>query len=137
MTYIRVLLVIFVFSGIVFAQEPAKEKKVFTAVVDKDGIQRVKITGNDFYFDPNYITLKVNVPAELTVKKASGITPHDIVIEAPDAGINVKESLSATPQVIKFTPRKAGEYLFYCSKKLLFFKSHRDRGMEGIIKVAE
>ena len=24
---------------------------------------------------------------------------------------------------------------FYCDKKLLFFKSHREKGMEGVLKV--
>jgi hypothetical protein len=30
-----------------------------------------------------------------------------------------------------------GEYPFYCSKKLLFFKSHREKGMEGMLEVVQ
>jgi plastocyanin len=39
--------------------------------------------------------------------------------------------------VIKFTPKKAGSYPFYCSKKLLFFESHKDKGMKGTLEVVE
>ena len=51
-----------------------KEKRV-VATVDADGVQRVEVIGGDYYFDPNYIVVKVNIPVELTVKKASGYSP--------------------------------------------------------------
>ncbi|MCL4458112.1 MAG: hypothetical protein M1147_13095, partial [Nitrospirae bacterium] len=60
-----------------------------------------------------------------------------VLINAPEAGIEVKEDLSKEPKVVKFTPKKTGKYPFYCDKKLLFFKSHRERGMEGVIEVIE
>jgi plastocyanin len=41
------------------------------------------------------------------------------------------------PELIKFTPTKIGKYAMYCDKKLLWFKSHRERGMEGVIEVVE
>jgi plastocyanin domain-containing protein len=123
-----------ILTGVGLAEE--KEKKTYTAVVDKDGVQRANILAGSYFFDPNYIIVKVNVPVELTVKKESG-TPHSLVIKAPDAGMDVNESLSTEPKVIKFTPTKIGKYPFYCEKRLLFFKSHRDRGMEGTIEVAE
>ena len=91
-----------------------KEKRI-VATVDPDGIQHVDILGGGYYFDPNIIVVKVNVPVELRVKKAGGITPHDIVLKAPDAGINFAEKLSSEPKVIKFTPTKAGKYSFDCA----------------------
>ncbi len=115
----------------------AEEKKVFKAAVDKDGIQRVNIQAGSYYFDPNYIILKVNVPVEITIKKEAEIIPHDFVINAPEAGMDVKEPLSSEPREIKFTPTKAGRYPFYCDKKVLFFGSHREKGMEGTIEVIE
>jgi len=123
-----------ILTGVGFAGE--KEKKTHTAVVDKDGVQRVNILAGSYFFEPNYIIVRVNVPVELTVKKEPG-TPHSLVIKAPDAGMDVKESLSTEPKVIRFTPTKIGKYPFYCDNRLLFFKSHRDRGMEGTIDVAE
>ncbi len=110
-----------------------KEKR-FVATVGPDGVQHVEITGGEYFFDPNYIVVKVNVPVELLVKK-TGYIPHDIVVKAPEAGINIDESLDRQAKSIKFIPTKTGKYEMYCSKKLLFFKSHKDRGMDGFIEV--
>jgi plastocyanin domain-containing protein len=117
------------------AQE-ATEKRV-VATIDTDGVQRVEITGGSYYFDPNVIVVKVNVPVELKVKKAGGSTPHNIVLTAPEAGIDFSESLSTEPKVIKFTPTKVGTYPFACTKKFPFSKSHKDRGMHGVLEVVE
>lgn len=114
-----------------------KEIRV-VAAVDADGVQRVDVLGGEYFFDPNYIVVKVNKPVELSVKKASGYIPHDMVVKAPEAGIDFKVDLdSKKTEVVKFTPTKVGKYPMYCDKKLLFFKSHRDRGMAGTIEVVE
>ena len=113
-----------------------KAKKTYTAPVDKDGVQRAVVSAGSYFFDPDSIIVKVNVPVELTVKKEEGI-PHSFVINSPEAGMDINESLSTEPKVIRFTPTKTGKYPFYCDKKLLFFKSHRSRGMEGTIGVTE
>ncbi len=135
MRVLRILLVFLFLSAIVVAEEP--EKKVFTAVSGPDGIQKVSIVGGEYYFDPNYIIVKVNVPVELSVKKEGGIVPHDIGMKAPEAGMVFHETLGSEPKVIKFTPTRTGIYLFSCSKKLLFFRSHEARGMKGTIEVIE
>jgi plastocyanin domain-containing protein len=113
------------------------EQKRFVATVDQDGVQRVEILAGDYYFNPNDIVLKVNVPVELKIRKEGGIIPHDFIIKAPEAGMNIKEEISTEPKIIKFTPTKTGKFPFYCDKKFLFFKSHRERGMEGIIEVTQ
>ena len=118
-----------------YGQEP-KEKRV-VAAVGADGIQRVEVNAGSYYFDPNVIVVKVNVPVELTVKKAGGSTPHNIVLKAPEAGIDFSEALSTEPTRIQFTPTKVGKYPFECTHKLLFFKSHKDRGMHGVLEVVE
>ncbi len=114
-----------------------EEKKVFKAVVDSDGVQKVDILAGQYFFRPDYIVVKVNVPVELKVRKEPGIVPHDFVLKAPEAGVEVLESLSTEPKSIKFTPAKTGKYLFYCDKKLIFSKSHREKGMEGTLEVVE
>jgi len=38
-------------------------------------------------------------------------------------------------QTVRFTPMTRGTFPFYCDKKLLFFKSHRERGQEGHLEV--
>ncbi len=110
-------------------------EKRFVATVGADGVQHVELTGGEYYFDPNYIVIKVNTPVELKVKKASGYVPHDLVVKAPEAGIDFKASLGKDWQVIKFTPTKVGKYEMWCDKQLLWFKSHKDRGMDGYIEV--
>ena len=77
------------------------------------------------------------VLVELKVKKESGFVPHNIAMKAPEAGIEFEESLSSDPKTIRFTPTKTGSYPMYCSKKLLFFESHREKGMEGVLEVVE
>jgi plastocyanin domain-containing protein len=113
------------------------QKNIFKATVDSDSIQKVKILAGSYFFDPDYIIVKIKIPVELTISKEPGMTPHTFAIKEPDAGIEIDESLSTEPKTIKFTPNKVGKYPFYCSKKLLFFKSHREQGMEGIIEVVE
>ena len=113
----------------------ASTEKRVVAAVDADGVQRVEVVGGGYYFDPNYIVVKVNVPVELKARKEGGIVPHDIVVKAPEAGINFSESLGKDPKVIRFTPTAAGKYEMYCSKKLPFVKSHKERGMDGVIEV--
>lgn len=114
------------------AQDP---KDVHVAKVDTDGVQRVRLDGGGYFFKPGHIVVKVNVPVELLASRESGVTPHDLVIKAPEAGIAVEVELAAEPKKIAFTPTAVGKYPFYCSKKLLFFASHRERGMEGILEV--
>jgi len=126
-----VFICFFIIAG---AQE---QKNVFRATVDSDGIQKVKILAGSYFFNPDYIVVKINIPVELTISKEPGMVPHSFVIKEPDAGIEIDESLGTDPKTIKFTPKKVGKYQFYCSKKLLFFKSHREQGMEGVIEVVE
>jgi plastocyanin domain-containing protein len=115
-----------------FAQD---QKEVYVAKVDPDGVQRVRLEGGSYFFKPNHIVIKVNVPVELLVSREAGIVPHNLVIKAPEAGIAVEEDLAAEPKKIAFTATAVGKYPFYCSNKLLFFASHRERGMEGVLEV--
>ena len=120
-----------------FVQGETKVEKRVVATVDADGVQRVAILGGGYFYDPNYIVVKVNVPVEFSVRKEAGMTPHDFVIKAPEAGIDVSVSMDAKPTLVKFTPTKAGKYPFICTKKMIFMKSHKDKGMEGMLEVTE
>ncbi len=120
--------------------DPGVPEKRFVATVGADGVQHVAITGGEYYFDPNHIVLKVNVPVELQVRKAadsSWFIPHDIDVKSPEAGMDFKIGLKKDPQTIKFTPTKPGKYPLFCDKKPPFGKSHKDKGMEGVIEVVE
>ncbi|HXX57620.1 MAG TPA: cupredoxin domain-containing protein [Thermodesulfovibrionales bacterium] len=119
------------------AKDVCGEKNVFVAVVDTDGVQKVAVLAGEYFFDPDHIIVTVNVPVEIYIRKEAGATPHAFVLKAPDAGMDINESLSTEPKKITFRPTKTGNYPFYCDKKLLFFKSHRERGMEGILEVRD
>jgi len=110
-------------------------KEVYVAKVDPDGVQRIRLEGGGYFFKPYHIIVKVNVPVELLASREAGIVPHDLVIKAPEAGITVEVELAAEPKKIAFTPTAVGKCPFYCGKKLLFFASHRERGMEGVLEV--
>ena len=128
-----VLILLLVSLGL--AQD-ARENR-FVAIIGADGVQRAEIAGGSYYFDPNVIVVKVNVPVELKVKKAGGATPHSISLKAPEAGIDFSVSLGKEPKSIKFTPTKVGKYPFWCTKKLPFMKSHKNHGMTGVLEVVE
>ena len=108
----------------------------YQAIIE-DGIQKVQITATEYSFTPNRISVKANMPVELSIRKEPGMVPHNITLKAPEAGIDFSESLGTEPVTIKFTPSKAGEYIYFCNKKLPFSKSHREKGMEGILIVSE
>jgi plastocyanin domain-containing protein len=131
------LFVVTILLLVFLANNARTEEKKVVAPIGPDGVQRVEMVGGSYFFDPNYIIVKVNVPVEIKIRKESGMIPHDFVLKAPEAGMDVKVELGKEPQTIRFTPTKVGEYPFYCDKKLLFFESHRDKGMKGVLKVEE
>lgn len=102
---------------------------------DADGVQRIRVISGSYFFKPDRIVVKANVPVELLASRESGITPHNFVIQAQEAGVMVDEDLATDPKKIAFTPTKAGKYPFYCSKKLPFMAGHREKGMEGVLEV--
>lgn len=114
---------------------PPKEEIYQSTITN--GVQQVHIDGGAFFFKPNHVIVKVNMPVELIVKVESGMIPHNFVIQAPEAGMMVKEELSSDAKTIRFTPKAVGKYPFYCSHGLPLLKSHRARGMEGVIEVVE
>jgi plastocyanin len=114
-----------------------RQNQVVRAAVGADGVQTVAVVGGSYFFEPNHIIVKVNVPVRLLVKKEPGLVPHNIVIKAPDQGIDVDEEMKTEEKAITFTPTETGTYKIYCSKKLLFFASHQEKGMEGLLEVVE
>ncbi|HMK14676.1 MAG TPA: quinol oxidase [Burkholderiales bacterium] len=134
---VRFIFYIAVFScGMAYANDQDKTE-AYTATVDKDGIQHVRIIGGSYFFNPRRIVVKKGIPVELSVSKEQGITPHSIVANAPEAGIVFDESLNGNPKSVTFTATATGEYVFYCKNKLPFFPSHREKGMQGIFEVVE
>ena len=103
---------------------------------DAEGIQRVTMIVDSHFYKPDHLVVRLGHPVEVTLVSQTFLTPHNFVIKEPAAGIDVNQNVPAGETVkVRFTPTQAGVYAFYCDKKLLFFKSHRDKGMEGSLKV--
>lgn len=118
------------------AAMPARgQQEPHVAKTDADGIQRIRIVGGSYFFKPGHIVVKANVPVELLASRESGMTPHNFIIRAQDAGVMVEEDLGTDAKKIVFTATKPGKYPFYCGKKLPFMAGHRERGMEGVLEV--
>lgn len=129
------IILFFIFVSTVLAIQKERVEKRYSAHIDPDGIQRVNIKAGSYYFDPNYIVVKVNTPVELNIVKESGIIPHNFVLEIN--GTHIKEEIKKEGTKISFTPMQIGKFEFYCDKKLPFLPSHRDEGMWGIIEVVK
>ena len=124
-------------QGVCQADTSSPGEIVHQATLSTDGVQHVRIEGGSYFFKPNRVIVHVNVPVELTVSVNSSWVPHTLVIQSPETGIAVDQDLSSDAKAIRFTPTAIGKYPFYCKNKLLFFKSHREKGMEGVLEVVE
>ena len=121
----------------IFPAMAAAERNMTTAhaVLGDDGIQRLEIVAGSYFFEANHIIVKLGIPVELSIKIESKVVPHDFVLKVEASGIDIKEKIRKKGTLIRFTPNVAGEFPFYCSLRLLFLKRHRDKGMEGVLKV--
>ena len=112
------------------------ESQPVVVPLSADGIQRIEISMESYAFQPSHLVVKANIPVEITLKNIARLTPHDFVLSAPEAGLDIKQEVSAgEAATVRFTPKSVGAFKFLCSKRLLFFKSHADRGMAGILEV--
>lgn len=90
----------------------------------------------DYRFAPRIIEVTAGEPVELVLSNGDIFTPHNLTLSAPGAGIDIDVDVQPGNTVsVSFTPDRPGRYEFYCDKKLLFLKSHRQRGMEGVLVV--
>jgi len=101
-----------------------------------DGVQRAEIIADSYSYTPDHFIVSLDVPVELTIHSKTWFVPHNFVLKDADAGLDIKQDIPPGKSiVVKFTPTRPGKFKFYCDKKLLFFKSHEDKGMKGIIEV--
>lgn len=114
------------------------ESQAVTVPVAADGVQRLEVTVDSYSFKPNHVIVKENVPVELVLKSVTWMVPHSFVLKSSEAGLEIEKEIPAGQTVtVRFTPTRTGEFKFVCSKKLLFFESHADRGMVGTLEVRE
>jgi len=101
-----------------------------------DGIQRATIILDSYSYTPHHLIVQAGKPIELLLTSITTITPHNFLLKNEAAGLSIERDVSSGRTVtVQFTVRKPGLYPFYCDKKLLFFPSHREKGMEGVLEV--
>ena len=118
----------------VFAEEGAPDQAV-RATLGADGKQRLDILGGSYFFKPDHIIVKVGVPVVFSIKREWGIVPHTFVLKVPEWKVAIDEDMSTDPKTVEFTPTTTGKFKFYCRNKFLFFKSHEEKGMKGVLEV--
>ncbi|MBI2360526.1 MAG: cupredoxin domain-containing protein [Deltaproteobacteria bacterium] len=118
------------------AAASAAESRAVVVPLSADGVQRLEITVDSYSFTPDRLIVKENTPVELTLKSVTWIVPHNFVLKSLEAGIDVEQEVpTGGTTAVRFTPRRVGKFKFVCTKKLLFFPSHEDQGMVGILEV--
>jgi plastocyanin len=123
---------------VLIAAVPGRARDVFQvaeAHLDSDGVQRLELIADNYFYEPNYLVVQAGIPVELTITRGSWLVPHDFVLHAPEAGIDVSEPVERDGTKIRFTPTRPGKFNFYCDEQLMFFESHRGKGMEGVLEV--
>ena len=98
--------------------------------------QEFTLTLGDYHFSPDTIEVAAGQPVKLTLTNTDTITPHNFILKDETTGLNIDTDVSAgKTTAVEFTPTTPGSYTFYCSKKLLFMKSHQEKGMQGTLIV--
>lgn len=107
-----------------------------SATVDANGVQHVSIVGGSYFFRPSHVLARANQPLEIRLSVEPGLIPHHFVLKGPDGRQLADVDLSTRAQTLRLT-LAAGSYPFYCPNRLLWFESHRERGMTGVLQVQE
>ena len=123
--------------ALVHAAEQAPQVPPLQVPVDQlDGIQRATLILDSYSYTPGHLIVQAGKPVELLLTSITTITPHNFILTNEAAGLSIERDVSSGRTVtVQFTVRKPGRYPFYCDKKLLFFPSHREKGMEGVLEV--
>jgi len=96
----------------------------------------IEIKQGDYRFIPQDIQLIADQPAILRLVNTDSITSHNFTMKAAnsEADINV-DVLGGKSIDVQLEPLSAGRYTFFFANKLIFIKSHREKGMEGTLLV--
>lgn len=104
------------------------------AELGADGVQRATLILDSYSYAPAHLVVRVGRPVQLTLTSVTTLVPHNFILR--DGGLSLEQDVASGKSfVLHFTPTQTGSFPFYCDKQLLFFKSHRERGMEGLLDV--
>lgn len=99
-------------------------------------VQTVEVKLDSYTIKPDRIVVKANQPVTLKVTNDATFIPHNLVIKAPAAGTDIRIDLSAGKSAkVSFTPTRPGSYEMFCDKTPPIGKTHREKGMHGVLIV--
>jgi plastocyanin len=117
-------------------QAASGESEPVVLEVGPDGVQHGRMALDSYSYLPKHLVVKAGIPVELTMNSLTTFTPHNFVLKEPAAGLSISQDVRAGKTItVRFTATQPGTYTYYCDKKLLFFASHREKGMEGRLEV--
>lgn len=90
-------------------------------------VQRIEVSGTDFAYAPNNLTVRRGVPVEIVFKN-NGRVAHDLVIR--DLNVSSPSISPGQTTTIRFTPERAGEYRIVCTEP-----GHEASGMVATLVV--
>ena len=97
----------------------------------EDGVQRVEVEMHSYYFEPDRIVVKRDIPVEIVLSNSSKVVPHNFTLNG--AGVHVSEDKwGFGHETVRFTPTETGEFKFVCHKG-----DHAEKGMVGMLVVTD
>jgi plastocyanin len=107
-----------------------------SATQDSSATQRIEMDLGDYQFHPKSLSIVAGTSAELIFTNRDSFIPHNFIVKAPEAGMEVNmDAPNGESVTVVLRPTRSGTYTFYCDEQFLFFESHREQGMEGRIEV--
>ena len=147
-TYISIIIVVLVVGGLIFM---FGNKKLQAPTLEEGGggdtgiegtvlipaanvppakgtsvVREFTVSGKNFSFTPNAITIKKGDKVKITFKNTAGF--HDFKID--EYGLATKQAQAPYEEVLEFIADKVGSFEYYCS-----VGSHRSAGMKGTLTV--
>jgi plastocyanin len=104
---------------------------------DQGDVKVIEVKLGGYRFIPQDIHLIAEQPAVLRLVNTDSITPHNFTMKALNGTADIDVDILGGESVnVQLSPLPAGRYTFYCGNKLIFMKSHREKGMEGRLIVS-
>ena len=123
---IALVALVFIFYGNPAVKEDQKNAPENNTAVTTADVKEFTISGKNFNFAPNTMTVKKGDRVRITLANGDGF--HDLVID--EFGVATKKINTGMTDVVEFTADKAGSFEYYCS-----VGSHRMMGMKGTLIV--
>lgn len=109
------ILVIIVFGGLILVRGDSQTNLIGNAGSDSGSIQVVKLSvqGGSYILEPSQVKKGIPVRIEADISKMPGCS-KSIVISA----FGIRKTLTASDNIISFTPDKAGTFNIACSMNM-------------------